>query len=234
MVKRITYGSDRELECLRYLSKCYDFALSLSISLALNELDTAAGMLRDGRMFRHGLKKYVNNAVREGDRRRAAITGYMVSRGFFESYADRVIDLAEKDIAGFRNSVRRVMEKHGIGDAGLYAQVETARCLLQACVLDFRGIAEEARKKFGVARSGDFAEYDVSAVYYWFGKAADILYADIDRVHGDIELRTPATARMFNRIHRKIADGEYIGGCMETASEEHPEFMRNEIKKAGK
>lgn len=229
MVKRVTYSDDRELECLRYLTKCYDFALALHITLALNELDIVLGMLRDGKQYTREVKRYVNSAVREGDRKRAAITGYMASRGFFDAYTDRVIDLAEKDIDGFRNSVRRVMEKHGIKNAGLYAQVETARCLLQACVLDFKGIAADARTRFRVDRSSDFREYDMSSVYFWTEKFVSILYRDIDEAHGDIELRTPATSRMFNRIHKKIANGEYIEECMKAANEEHPEFMGNEI-----
>ena len=229
MKKRVSYSTERELECLRYLSKCYDFALSLHISLAMNELYTAIAKLRDAGMYVREVKVNMNNAVKEGEMRRSAIMGYMASKGFFDSYTDRVIDLAEKDVSAFRDSIRGVMEKHDVKNANIYAQIEVARCLLQACVLDFRSVAADAKKKFNVDRSSDFKEYDMSGTHFWVEKATDVLYKNVDKAHGNIELRTPATARMFNRIHKKIADGEYIEECMKTANEEHPEFTSNEI-----
>ena len=229
-MKRVTYATENDLECLRYLSKCYDFALSLCISLAFNELDTSIVYLREQKNFKQELKYFANNAVKEADLKRAQIRNIMVSKGFFDSYADRVIDLASKDISSFSKAIERVLGKNEIGDPHLYAQIETTRCLLQSCVLDFKGIAEDARKKFGIDRSSVFKEYDISKVYYWFEKATTIMYKTVNDISGNINLKTSATSRLWNKIHKKIADGEYIEECMRAANEEHPEFMNNDIK----
>lgn len=229
-MKRVTYTTEEDLECLRYLSRCYDFALSLCISLALNELDTSIVYLREQKNFKHQLKYFANNSVKQSDLKRAQIRNIMASKGFFDSYADKVIDLAGRDIKSFRSSLEKVISKHGIENAALYAQVETTRCLLQSCVLDFRSIGEDAKKKFGKDRSDVFKEYDISSVYHWFEKATEIIYKNVDDTHGNINLKTPTTSRLWNKIHKKIADGEYITECMKAANEEHPEFMSNEIK----
>ena len=229
-MKRVTYTTEEDLECLKYLSRCYDFALSLCISLAFNELDTSIVYLREQKDFKQKLKLFANNSVRAADLKRAQIRNIMVSKGFFDSYADRVIDLAEKDIKSFRSSLEKVISKHSIENSTLYAQVETTRCLLQSCVLDFRSIGEDAKKKFGKDRSDVFKEYDISSVYHWFEKAVDIIYTNVDKTNGNINLKTPTTSRLWNKIHKKIADGEYITECMKAANEEHPEFMNNDIK----
>lgn len=229
-MKRVTYTTEEDLECLRYLSRCYDFALSLCISLALNELDTSIVYLREQKNFKHQLKYFANNSVKQSDLKRAQIRNIMVSKGFFDSYTDKVIDLASKDIMSFTKSMQKVIEKHKVKNANFYAQMETTRCLLQSCVLDFKGIAEDAKKKFGIDRSADFKEYNISSVYYWFEKATEIIYKNVDDTHGNVNLKTPTTSRLWNKIHKKIADGEYITECMKAANEEHPEFMSNEIK----
>lgn len=227
---RVTYTTEKELEALKYLSKCYDFALSLCISLAFNELDSSVIYLRERKDYRHELKRFVNNAIREADLKRAQINSIMASKGFFESYADRVIDLASKDVGSFRNSLQRVLEKENVAQPFFYAQIETTRCLLHSCVLDFKSIAEDARKKFGTDRSDVFLDFNISSVCHWFNKVTGILYKEVTGKYGDIRLTTPATSRMWNRIHKKIADGEYITECMRAAHDEHPEFMSNKIK----
>ena len=229
-MKRVTYTTEEDLECLKYLSRCYDFALSLCISLAFSELDTSIVYLREQKDFKQELKLFANNSVREADLKRAQMRNIMASKGFFDSYADKVIDLAEKDVKSFRTSLANVISKRNIENAYLYAQIETTRCLLQACAIDFKNIAEDAKKKFGKDRSDVFKEYDISSVYHWFEKATEIIYKNVDDTHGNINLTTPATSRLWNKIHKKIADGEYIAECMKAANEEHPEFMSNEIK----
>lgn len=155
-MKRVTYTTENELEALKYLSKCYDFALSLCISLAFSELDIAVVYLREQKFFKHELKYFINNAVKKADFKRYQINSIMVSKGFFESYSDRVIDLADKDIKSFKSSLTKVIEKNEINNASFYAQIETTRCLIEACVLDFKGIADDAKRKFGKDRSSDF------------------------------------------------------------------------------
>lgn len=229
-MKRVTYTTEAELECLKYLSRCYDFALSLCISLAFNELDTSIVYLREQKGFKKKIQIFANNSVREADLKREQIRNIMASKGFFDSYADRVIDLAEKDVGNFRDSIENIISKHNVGDSYLYAQIEVTRCLLQSCVIDFRSIAEDAKKKFGKDRSSVFKEYDISSVYHWFEKVTKIIYKKVDDAHGNINLKTPTTSRLWNKIHKKIASGEYITECMKAAHEEHPEFMGNEIK----
>ena len=229
-MKRVTYKTEKELEALKYIAKCYDFALTLCITLAFNQLDITTISLREEKDFKHELKHSVNNALSEADRKRAEMMQIMKSGGFFESYSDTVIDLAEKDINAFRRSLERVMEKNGVERAKLYAQVETTRCLLESCVMDFKSLGEQCKEKFGYNVSSFFEEFNVSKVAYWFSRAVDKLYKDVDESKGEIKLKTSATSRIWNRIHKKIAEGEYIGGCFAAAQKEHPEFMENEVK----
>ena len=228
-MKRVTYLTENELECLRYLSKCFDFALSLCISLALNELDTAIVFLREQKCFKQKLKLFANNSVREADLKREQISSIMASKAFFDSYSDHVIDLAEKDIKMFSSAIQKVIEKNGVDNAAFYAQIETTRCLLHSCVLGFEDIAKGAMDKFGVDKTDVFQEYNISKVHYWFEKAVEIIYKDVRGVHGNINLRTPTTSRLWNNIQKKIVDGAYIDDCMRVANEEHPEFMKNDI-----
>ena len=227
-MKKITYSTERELESIRHLATCYDFALSLMISLALSELDTCVVRIRTYSMFRHDVKRCINNAVREADMKRAELADLMTSRGFFETYADRVIDVAENDVSRFRSSLCRVMERHSIENTELYAQMETTRCLLEACVLDYGNIAKDARERFGVDMSSHFVEYDMRKVFGWFSRATQALYGDVGGKDANINLSTSATTRAWNTLHRKITNGEYIEECMKTAQMEHPEFLNTQ------
>lgn len=224
-MKKVTYTTANELECLKYLSKCYDFALSLCITLALSELDTAVVMLREERMFRQEMKRYVNNTLREADKKRMQINNVMSSKGFFETYSDEVIDLANNDVRSFQRALRNVLVKHHIADADLLSQVETARCLIEVCVLDFEQVSKDAMRRFGVNRSEVFEEFNMSKVYYWYEKATELIYTG----RGNVTLITPTTSRLWNKFHKKIAEGAYITGCLNAAKAEHPDFMNSVI-----
>lgn len=226
-MKKISYTTKQDFECVEYLARCYDFALSLLISMAFNELETSVVYIRDRREAykRLGVIGLADRAIREADRTRHGIKSVMADEGFFNSYADRVIDTAAPDVASFRNSLANVMRKAGVSDPGFYAQIETTRVLLDACVMDFDSIADDGKRKFGHDRRSDFTEYNVKGVKYWFDKIADRLYAHTDGKGGDINLKTPATSRMFNRIQQKVADGSYIEECMRAAKEENPDFI---------
>ena len=79
-MKRVTYTTEEDLECLKYLSRCYDFALSLCISLAFNELDTSIVYLREQKDFKQKLKYFANNSVKQSDLKRAQIRNMIVMR----------------------------------------------------------------------------------------------------------------------------------------------------------
>lgn len=58
-MKRVTYKTEKELEALKYIAKCYDFALTLCITLAFNQLDITTISLREEKDFKHELKHSV-------------------------------------------------------------------------------------------------------------------------------------------------------------------------------
>lgn len=223
-MKRVTFRTDRELDGLVWCAKIMDFGTSLMIKAACNEVACAFVLLRDSRMFRQKVKQMANKAVREADRKVTELLGVMHNRVFYDDYSESVIEAAGHDISMFRLSLKSVMDRAGIADSLLYAHVETARALLNMCVIQFRDTVDLAWKRYGRDYSPNFREFDVSHLFEAWSSLCDLLYRN-----EAADLNTKETIALWNILCRKFGNGEYVKECMRVACDNHPEYDYNEI-----
>lgn len=228
MKKKYVYRTQKELDGLRWTSRVIDFGVSLTVASALNELTTAYIMLRERKdLFRHHVKHLANGTMQAATNLRASMFGVMMNRGFFDTYSDRVIDLAEQDITLFRISIKQTLDSKRYKDADLVSYTETARTLLEMAVEHFKSVIQAAREEYGVNYAKAFCEFNAQDVLMRWQKVCDMLYDTRE----DIDLNTQRTLGFFEKIGRSFADGDYVDVCLKEAMEENPDFVNDIIVK---
>ena len=233
MKKKYVFRTEKELEGLRWTARVVDFGVSLTIISSLNELTTAYIMLRDRKdLFHHRVKQLANETMQKATNLRTSILSVMKKGDFFDTYSDRVIDLAENDITMFRISIKQTLDDNGVRDADLVSYLETARTMLEMAVAHFDSVMTQATKDYGVNYRKAFCEFNATDVYERWQKVCEMLYQHYD-CGCDIDLNTERTTQLFNKMGNMFADGEYVGECLRDAMEEHPDFMNEiEVKEA--
>lgn len=226
MRRKIFYNTQAELDGIYYAAKTIDFGVSLSVTLALNELYTAHMMLRERRdVYRHGLKQAANDAVRRAGMCRERMYDEMSSRKFFDVFSDRVVDEAEKDVTIFRLSLKQTLDTNRYPDSQLVAYAETARILLDMAHGHFANMVRIARERFApYDYAAAFSSFNCADVLAAWGKVCSKLYVSKD----NIDLNTEQSLTAFGIIERKLVDGVYLEACMKEAVEAFPEF-KNDI-----
>lgn len=224
--KKIYYNTEKELEGLKWTAKVIDFGVGLTVMAALNEVYSAASMLRDyKKLYRNEVKRLCNIAVEKADLRRGEIKGKMKHVGFWSDYSDKVIDEAEPDITAFRIAIKQELDKAKIPNSDIISRIECARTMLDMSIIQFDAMAETAQDKYGRNYRNDFIEYRASDVFTWWGKMSDILYKSYS-----LDLNTKNVICMFDRMSQKFAEGEYIQACMTEAIRNNPDFIENAIQ----
>lgn len=226
MRKKLIYQTQAELDGIRYAAKTIDFGVSLSVTLALNELYTAHMMLRERRdVYRHGLKQSANDAIRRADLCKERMYSEMSSRKFFDVFSDRVIDEAEPDVAVFRLSLKQTLDANRYPDSCLVSNVETARALLDMAHGHFANTVRYARENYAPYNYAvAFSSFDCADVLTSWNKVCRVLYNS----ESNINLNTEQSLAAFDIIERKLVDGVYLKPCMKEALKAFPEF-KNDI-----
>lgn len=243
MKKKISFHTEKELEGYKWLAKVIDFGVSLTCNAAINELYTAHAMLRDSDLYRHHIKKLANTAVQQAQEKKRSMFSSMTNAKFFDTYSDKVIDLAESDITMFRISIKQVLDDNNVKGAELISYLETARALLDAARLHFNDVVRIAGERFGNERVGrmspmqriaelqrkwfsHFSEFNLSGAYNAWDKLTTLTYAH----QGNIDLNTERTNKLFDRLCDKFVNGDYISQCLDEATKAVPDFIQNDIK----
>ncbi len=224
-MRRVYYYGERDLEGLRHTAKIVDFGIGLSVMAAFNEMRSAFMFLRESGLYRHRIKRDANHAMRMMRQRECAIRIGMRDKGFWDDYSDTVIDAANDDVTLFRIAVKGVLDKAGYAESNLMSYMETARVLLEMSVQHFECVMQDSKAQFGRDYTPDFSDYHVSEIRTAWEKVTDMVYT------GDtIDLNTPQTKGMFDRMAKKFGEGEYIDECVKVAMDNNPGFKENEIK----
>lgn len=222
MKNKYGYRTKKELEGLRWAAMVVDFGVSLTVTVALNELTTAYVLFRERHdLCRQRVKQLANIAMEAGSRRKGAMYAVMRNRGFFDTYSDKVIDLAEQDITMFRIGIKQELDNHRHPDSELVSYMETARTMLEMAAVHYDEIMKSIRLDFGYNFGKRFSEFNCRDVLEAWDKVCDAVYAKASK----IDLNTERNIALFNNVANKFADGDYIDECMKDAAEEFPEFV---------
>lgn len=243
MLKRVVYETDRELEGLEWLANVIDFSVSLTVFTSINELYTAHMMLRDRKdLYKHKVKLYANEACDAAKVKYGQELSLMTNRGYFDTYADKVVDLAADDITKFRISIKQTLDNNKYDNSELVSYIETARALLDAAKIHFQVVVETAAEDYSEDLPNmpkavhkmilkkkwteTFAEFNMERVLKSWEKVCNIVYIN----KGDIDLNTKRSTELFDNLCRKFSNGDYVDACMKEANEQYPEFLENKIK----
>lgn len=226
--KVITYQNDKQLQGIQWVAKNASLSVSLTVAAAFNELYTAHMFLREHRdVFRNEVKRFANEAELRARRKRRLMLDIIANRQFFDTYSDKVIDLAESDITQFRISVQQKMDDAGCRESELLSYVETARVMLTAADMHFDGIMRLAHETYGgYDYEGAFCEFCVSDVQKSWSRMCDILYTNVGP---DIDLNTKQSEQMFGVIGDSFRQGKYIDACLREAHAEQPEWVEKNL-----
>ena len=225
MIKQITYQTERQLEGIHWAAKQTSLGVSLTVASAFNELYTAHMMLRERPdIFRNQVKRFANEAEQRARRKRTQMLDIICNRQFFDTYSDKVIDLAESDITKFRIGIKQTMDDAGYQDSELVSYIETARVMLTAAALHFNEIMQQAREKFGSYDYEEaFCEFNPQDVQKSWGRVCSALYSSVI----DIDLNTPRNEKAFDILCDKFAQAKYVNACLEEAHKEQPEYVES-------
>lgn len=228
--KKIYYTTNQQLEGLRWVAKVTNFGLGIMVKSAMNELFTAYIMLRDRKeLFRHTVKQRANLAMRKSEAKERLIFQLMENRKFYDDYSDSVIDYAQNDITLFMIAMKQELDKHEVEYSDLFAQMETARALLDMCCKNFKYVMEDARMKYGKDFSSDFREFDMSEIHAQWSVACNLLFER--HTKGKVvDVNTENVKRLFCNLYKKFVNGEYVDKCLRVAQENNPEFVENDIE----
>lgn len=238
MSKKISYYTDKQLAGIRWTAKNASLSVSLTVASAFNELYTAHMMLRERPdIYRNQVKKFANEAINKARMKRVQMMNIICNRKFFDTYSDKVIDLAVQDITLFRIGLKQTMDDAGYPDSDFISYIETARVMLTAAAYHFSLIMEEARKRFGeYAYEEAFREFYVQDVQKSWDRVCDAIYGAVD----NIDLNTTRNEQAFRVICDNFAQSKYVDECLMEAHAEQPEYVesllaveRNEQKAAG-
>lgn len=225
-MKRYVYRTERELEGLKWVTKIMDFGISLTVTVGLNEMLTAYVYVRNNPLlYRHRIKQLLNQSDRCGMMLRTAMFSVMRNRDFFNTYSDRVIDLANEDIGNFRTGIESTLLSNGNTDVALLAQCETARVLLNLAKVQYVETIGAARRKYGYDYGHFFNNFNSVRVAAAWDKFCDCLYDGRKAV----DLNTEHQKELFDTMSQKFIDGIYIQQCLKDAHIEHPMFTENNI-----
>jgi len=224
--KKIYYNTKQELEGLKWTAKVIDFGVGLTVMAALNEVYSAASILRDyKKLYRFEVKRLCNIAVEQADLRRNEIKSKMKHVGFWSDYSDRVVDEAEPDITAFRIAIKQELDNAKIPNSDIISRIECARALLETSIVQFDSMTETAKNKYGRNFRKDFVEYRATDVFSSWSKMSDLLYKSYK-----LDLNTKNVIGMFEKMGRKFEQGDYIQACMTEAIRNNPDFIDNAIK----
>ena len=147
MAKKVFYYSEKELECLKWVSRVVDFGVSLAVISAFNEMYSALYHLRTNKkIFRFTVKKHCNQAIEAALIREQELKSNMINKSFWLDYSDHIIDEAAPDIAKFRSAIKNELDKTALCSSELYSYVECARVLLEMSVKQYDGVMEECKE----------------------------------------------------------------------------------------
>lgn len=227
MKKHIKVYTDEQIKGITWASKVIDFGVSLTLTAAYNELYTAHMMLRERKdLFCREVKMYANDTIRRAKMKRAHMFALMTNHKWFDAYSDRVIDLAESDITLFRISLKQTLDRHNYPDSLLVSYIETARALLEAAHAQFKEVLQATKQDFGnYDYESVFSEFNCADVLIAWQRVCDALYSS----HNDIDLNTPDSKRLFDKLCLHFAEGDYIDECLNQAHTEQPEFLKQQV-----
>lgn len=209
---------------MRVLARIIDFGVGLAVIASINEMYSAASFLRDDKkLYRTDVKMFCNRASEAASKHEAEIRKNMKSADFWRDYSDKVIDEAETDIAHFRVAIKTELDNAHIPNSNLFSYIECARTLLDVSVAMFDANVEKIEKECGRNFAKDFKEYRVYDVLSLWSEMCDILYKGYNA-----DLNTENVTKMFDKLSKKLSEGDYIQPCMDEAFRNNPDF-KNEI-----
>lgn len=218
MKKTIRNATPKTMGGIAWASYVMDYGVALLEIAAFNELYTAHMMLRERRdLYRQQAKKFANDTIELVKTKRRHMMSLMTDRTYYDTYTDKVIDLAENDITLFRISLKQTLDKAGHKDSDLISYIETARALLYASTIQFSEVMKDIRKEFDDNNNypweSTFWEFDCKDVLHAWERLCDVLYKN----NMTINLNTPDSTTLFNNLCRKFAEGDYVEPCMKEA-----------------
>lgn len=227
MKKHIIYYTEAELDALKYCAKVMDFGVSLTLTAALNELLNAYLLIRDNKdIYKQQVKFYVNQAEKSASLQKATIMCAMRHRKFYDDYSDKVIDLAEKDIDNFRNSIIDLLKKNNHKDCELIAQCEVTRVLLVLAKQHYDTTLQATKEKFQCRLADTFQEFNCISVLGSWNKVCSILFKN----RPSTDLNTDEIKKQFDILAKGFSDGAYVDECKKEAMALNPDFKENDIK----
>lgn len=213
-MKKISVRNEKELNGIKWVAKIMDFGVSLTVIEALNDGLNAFLSIRDNKsVYRQKVKQLANEAERKMTLKKASIVADMRDRKFFDTYSDAVIDLAEKDVQRFRESLKKTLDASNVRDSDMIAQVETARVMFKFASIHFDSVMDAAKGKFGITQRNPFRNFDCSDILYTWERLCNIVYSD-----QTADLNTKENQDLYNEMADKFVDGVYVQACLQEAT----------------
>lgn len=228
-MKKFRYSTQKELDGLMWASRVIDFGLALTNAAALNELTTAYVMLRDRKdIYRHMVKRLANETMKQASLKQTEMRSVMKSKLFFDTYSDKVIDLAEDDITLFRISIKQTLDDFDFPDSEIVSYIETARSMLELASAQFKSIMNTARIDYKYDYTTTFYEFNLESVLNAWDKVCFHLYSN----KANIDLNTQRNLALFNKMGESFANGTYVQPCLNEAQKVEPNFQNEIIVKS--
>ncbi len=224
-MKRFYYYSDRQLDGLRWMARVMEFGVSLSCTVAINELFTAHMSLREDRLlYRREVKMAANNAIKKAEIKKGNIMSAMKDEVFYDAYSDLAIDLSEDLMSMLRFNIKQELDKARHPKAATMADVETARVMLFLAKQQYDSVLQEAKDRWDLPDRmlQNWQEFNMKDILDFWEKTCDMIYRG-----KSVNLNTPNILSVVEKIGRAFGDGEYIEICLQAARQARPNFFND-------
>lgn len=224
-MKRFYYQTKEQLDGLRWMARVIEFGVSLSCTVAINELYIGHLALREDRIsFCREVKKYANEAVRRADMLRARTLAVMKDRTFYDVYSDTAIDLAEPLVTMLRINIKQILDRGNFKRSKMIADIETARVMLFLAKQQYDSVIEEGGTRWHLPQHilRQWGEFDLGVVLDYWDKVCEILYQG-----KTIDLNTSEIESVVKRIGVAFGEGEYVETCLAEAKKARPDFFND-------
>lgn len=196
-----------------------EYNVPLSAICAINEMRNAAAMIR-GRedLFRFTLKRNINEAMRQADRKRTLYLSIYKDRKAFDEYMDNIVEITEEDVTRLRDLMAADLERRGVREPQLVAWVEAANMLLHLAVRHYENVVSRGNEKANadVAIRHVVIDYHHYFAHYRPGDLADAWNLVATQMNPAVLSVTDSDVlAQIKVIASKYEDGTYINRCID-------------------
>lgn len=217
-MKKVNCRSEKEVTAIKWIARVIDFGVSLTVIEALNDgLNAFLAIRENKKVYRQKVKQLANEAEKKMSLQKASILSEMKDKKFFDSYSDAVIDLANKDVQAFYNSIKETLDENNIHDSDMIAAVETARVMFVFATIHYNSVMDAAKGKFGFCHKEIFNHFDLTDIRQTWERLCHLLYAN-----QAADLNTESVQEKYDQMSEKFINGVYVSDCVKEAKQACP------------